>query len=447
MSALAQNYRYQTASKVQTSDEPRLFLAGTVENDETLKATYFSGEIVDSQRTALCLIAVSDLVGKRFYTPPSMLARILREADPVITVHEQSLRFEGFSACCSAYMRFDIDRRACSIESNTFGTTNVDFGAETRAALSQVTAKQPLNLLVSSDGFELATDTSCVFEKKVELPVRWIKGFAEVQIHQSQMTHCFSLKRIQVLQFLRALPRSASDHLQWVSVAGSKTRISMRPSANAVGVRGIHRLQVIERLASYCDYVDVYFNETLGSSAWVMSFADMRVCTVLNGEPWQGFSGDGLLLPALATKKNSVSKQVLAQLKWQSSLDLDLIAKNTNSMRTDIDDMLPSLMANGMIGFDLHHDHYFHRQLPFDYKSVSAINPRLKAAQKLVDSRCVTQKESIGADVWDVTSSGTSYRVERKSHGFSCTCPWFMRHRMKKGPCKHILAITIDQGN
>jgi len=423
-----------------------LCLASTAANDESLSATYFSGEVADSLTTALCLITVSDLVGKRFYTPPSMLARILREADPVITVHDQSLRFEGFSACCSAYMRLDIDRNACTVNKNTFGTTNVDFGADTRAALSKVTANQPLNLLVSSDGFELDTEQDSVIEKKVDLPIRWIKGFAEVQIHQAQMQYCFSLNRVNAVQFLRSLSRSSSDHLQWISVLGSKVRASTRPSPNAVGVRGLHRLLVLERLANYCKHVDVYFNEALGSSAWSLDFGEMRVCTVLNGEPWQGFSGDGLLLPDLVSKQLTPSKEILTQLNWQSSLDLDLMAKNTNRLRADIDNILPSLMANGMIGFDLYSDQYFHRQLPFDYESISELNPRLKAAQKLVDTSSVIPKKSKENGSWTVKSGNTNYRVQKSADSLNCTCPWFMRHRLKKGPCKHILAVNIYEG-
>lgn len=439
-----QHYRYHTASSVQQLNGASLLsLAGSPNSTGEPNPTYFAGQIAQAQKTAMCLIAVSDVVGKRYYIPPSMLARILREADPVITVHEDALRFEGFSACGSTYIRLDIDQSACDVEKTNFGTTNVDFGGDMRAALSSVTANDSLQVNVRADGFEMHSESNSAIEKKVDLPIRWIKGFAEVQIHQASMQHRFTLKRVQAQQFIRGLPRVASDHLQWVSVVGAKARSSTQVAAGGVSVRGLHRLQVLERLCAHCNQVDVFFNDELGSSSWVMDFGGMRLHLVLNGEPWQGFSGDGLLLSDLVKQKAPVSKSILAQLAWQSKLDLQAIANQAQVTDEQIKIQLPYLMANGLIGFDLQNGQYFHRQLPYDYDSISDINPRYAAAHQLADNGCVSTKHLDERKFWNVASKDVSYRVESIEERYRCTCPWFERHQYKKGPCKHILAVEI----
>src|SRR5688572_22416902 len=74
-------------------------------SSEVERRPFLQARLAFPQVTARALRAVSDMAGARFYVPPAMLARILREADPVATVSPQAVRFEGFSACCSAYVR------------------------------------------------------------------------------------------------------------------------------------------------------------------------------------------------------------------------------------------------------------------------------------------------------------------------------------------------------
>ena len=120
--------------------------------------------------TAKSLRAVSEIVGSRFYVPPSMLAKILREADPVATVGTDAVRFEGFSACCSAYIRLDIDEGALDVAERRKGTTNVDFGPELRGALASVASDTDLRIGIGAEAVEIEKDGERIIEKKVPLP-------------------------------------------------------------------------------------------------------------------------------------------------------------------------------------------------------------------------------------------------------------------------------------
>jgi hypothetical protein len=95
------------------------------------------------------------------------------------------LRFETFSACCSTYGRVDFLPEAIDGTWHGRGTTNVDFSAPMRAALARIRDVDNVHLAVGSDELSVRKDTESVVERKVALPVRWLKGFVEVQAYHS----------------------------------------------------------------------------------------------------------------------------------------------------------------------------------------------------------------------------------------------------------------------
>jgi len=190
---IEQVYRYDHASDLKAA--PRgasLSLAADKRVDA--KPTFLKARANAPDVTAKSLRAISDIVGTRFYVPPSMLAKILREADPVATVGADTVRFEGFSVCCSTYIRLDIDDTALEVQDRRRGTTNVDFGPELRGALSSVARDTALEITIGADAVEIAKDGTSIIEKKVPLPLRWVKGFAEVQVAIAGRGPSFSLR-------------------------------------------------------------------------------------------------------------------------------------------------------------------------------------------------------------------------------------------------------------
>ncbi|MEO0822002.1 MAG: SWIM zinc finger family protein, partial [Pseudomonadota bacterium] len=196
MAAIEHVYRYADGSRLEGGAAgPRLALVAESRAREAAPV-FFDGRLLEPATSAACLHMVSDLVGSRFYIPPAMLARILREADPVVTVGRAMLRFEGFSACCSSYIRHDIEPAAFAAEAVCAGSTNVDFRDRMRGALAQVRSGADLRLTVSAEAVGLSHERAEAVERKVPLPIRWLKGFAEVQVHQAGMRPALSLSKV-----------------------------------------------------------------------------------------------------------------------------------------------------------------------------------------------------------------------------------------------------------
>lgn len=88
---------------------------------------------------------------------------------------------ESFSACGGVYARLDVLEPALDGEVHERGTTNVDVNGPLREALARVGGSDPLHLAVGTDELAVTTMDGAVVEKKVPLPDRWLRGFAEVR--------------------------------------------------------------------------------------------------------------------------------------------------------------------------------------------------------------------------------------------------------------------------
>jgi hypothetical protein len=127
--------------------------------------------------------------------------------------------------CSSAYARVDLEPDAYVGVVTGQGTTNVDFNAPFRAALAQVRDNERVGLAVGKEDVTLLRGADQIVERKVNLPVRWVKGFVEVQAYQSRMELRAELGKIETLRFLRSLPRSTQAKTAfWIVPAGAGLR-------------------------------------------------------------------------------------------------------------------------------------------------------------------------------------------------------------------------------
>jgi len=128
-------------------------------------------------------------------------------------------------------------------------------------------------------------------------------------------------------------------------------------------------------------------------------------------------------------------------------IDRDQLARTSNLDPATIDDALKMLSTQGLVGFDLAAQAYFHREMPFDISQVEKLQPRLLNARKLIETdKVLLQKQTKTSAVFQVEGSGVVHRVTIQSGEetmFTCTCPWYNKHELQRGPCKHILAAQI----
>jgi hypothetical protein len=437
-------YRYGFASEAVTTPAGMdLWLATS--GPDGKETDYFRGKLTRPQLAADLLRGLVDVVQSRFYIPPAMLARILALADPVVTCGDDILRFEAFSACCGIYARADFLPQALDGERSGRGTTNFDFNAPMRAALARVRDADDVGLAVGSGVVELSRGGEAVIERKVALPLRWLKGFVEVQAYQSRMDRKLEVPGPEAVRFLRALPRSAGPGAAWVVPAGRGLRLSQTKAAGTVCLAGVGRLRVLEALARHARSLRVYADESSGASAWELVLDEARFHLVLSPDVRRGFSGEGQVLTALAGGQwADVLPRIRASLRWETRVDADALGQAFSFGRDDVDAALAALGSRGLVGFDLAEGAYFHRELPFDLELVESLHPRLNDARKLVVGGGVRVVRRDGERIEGVVpGTDVEHRVVLAGDTATCTCPWYAKHKGERGPCKHVLAVQL----
>lgn len=444
LSSFQHTYRYLQRSTLQSGKTPRLSLE-TSSVGADAHPHFFEGTLKQPRLVAELLTAVHLIVGSRFFTSPNSVAHAIAVADPVVTSGGGLLRFEGFSSCCSAYIRVDLLPNAYDGDVIGKGTTNVDFNPPMRAALSKIRDEGGLQLAVGREAVRLRSAGTDVTERRVALPTRWLRGMVEVQSYQANMQLCFKATAVEALRFLRTLPKASTHRTPlWVSRVGAGLAASTRPSADAVRLTEASRLRPLQALLPRAMGLQVFADEAQQASTWVLDFGSARASLVLSSEVWRGFSGEGQALSALMrAARGSCGElaRVRAALNWQGAIDPATLAAQVGTRAQDVADALCVLGASGLVGFDVSDRHYFHRVLPFDLSMMDDLHPRLADAHLLLDEGAVSM---VSTDPFEasVASGGVLHRVREVEGKLHCTCPWFSRHQGHRGPCKHALAAS-----
>ncbi|HET7531711.1 MAG TPA: SWIM zinc finger family protein [Nocardioidaceae bacterium] len=415
---------------------------GRTADGPAIHPVFFDGFLGHPEQAAAALLAVAKVARTRFYTPPGMLAAILRAADPVVTSNGDRLRFESFSACCGVYARYDALPGSLDGTVIDTGTTNVDFNPPMRDALARIGGLEPLHLQVGEDVVIRTLDAS-VTEKKVPLPERWLKGFAEVQLASATVTPVFEVAASEARRFIRGLPSSGSRKPVWVVPAGRGLRITTRPTAEGVSLSGIDRLKPLEPLLRFARSMRGYASphDPQGATGvWELELEDARLVLALSPESSRGFSGEGGVLWDLADEDSADDADLVAALlAFEPRIDVARLSAEAGLPEDRITRALGRLGAAGRVGYDAAEAAYFHRELPFDSDRLAAMHPRLRDATALVDAGAVRID---GATTY-VRSGNVEHVVRSTADGDRCTCPWFAKHKGSRGPCKHVLAVNL----
>jgi SWIM zinc finger len=426
VAGVEQTYAYLTPSAVSPGGEVTLATSGGREPHPH----FFSGFLGAPRQTAQALLVVAEVARTRYYEPPQMIAARILAADPVVTSNVDRLRFESFSACAGVYARLDLDPSLLQRSATAWGTTNVDFNPPMRAALAGIRDADAMLMNVGHDEVAVTTLGGTEVEKKVPLPERWLKGFAEVQVAAARMILRHELSAVEARRFLQSLPRGKSRGLAWATPAGNALRLASRPDSASVCLAGPERLRLLEKLVQFARALRVYGPlpeegpRSAEPSAWELVLDGARVVFAVSPEPFRGFSGEGGVLHDLAAADEDVVERLAADLHGQPEIDVETHAERV---------ALGALGAAGKVGYDLAKSAFFHRELPYDRALLEKMHPRLLGAQKLVEEGSVR----LEGDAAYVRSGEIEYLVR----GERCTCPWFAKHRGERGPCKHVLAV------
>ncbi|MET0426074.1 MAG: SWIM zinc finger family protein [Actinoplanes sp.] len=397
---------------------------------------FFTGFLTAPAAAATGLLAVAEVARSRYYRPADPAG-----LDPVVTAGADRLRFESFSGCGGVHARLDVLPGGIDGDIVAHGTTNVDVNVPLQRALTRVGSGDPMHLAVGPDDLTVTTFDGPVVERKVPLPTRWLRGFAESQAITARFDPRADLGVTEARGLLGRL-RASDRSVLWAVPAGRTLRLTSRPGPGAVCLPGGGRLVALAPFLRHATGLRVYGPPVAAgsgpvASTWELSSPSMRLSLTLSPEPYRGFSGEGAVLDSLAADQAADdADRISALLSWEPTVDVAALAAEAGIDAVRVRDALTQLSTAGRVGYDVAEAGYFHRTLPYAADAVARMNPRLAAARALAAAGAVTADGPVAT----VRSGEQIYHVRDAA---SCTCPWWAKHRGERGPCKHALAVRL----
>jgi hypothetical protein len=373
-----------------------------------------------------------------------MINARIRAADPVVTVDQDCVRFESLSPCSGVYARLDVLADGLDTGFRAFGSTNVDLGPSSRKALAALGRRDPLHLEVGQDHVQLRTLDGSSFERRVPLPTRWLRSFAEIPVAVSSLDERLTMSAAEAKRTLSALPKANARANIWLTGNGRMVRQSMRATPGAIPVPGPERLEALRPLLRHATSVGVFADASgEGCTVWNLELPGMRFQLILSPHVSRGFSGEGGVLKSLATDNDVVVDAITVALSDGATMDLDQLSSAIGHDASAVDEGLTVLGAVGGVGHDVVTGRYYRRNLPLPSLGPEAMSPRLKTARRFVESGAVLVAEGR----FEVVSRSVTHVVHPVENGpWECTCTWWAKHHGDRGPCSHVLAAEIADG-
>jgi hypothetical protein len=436
-------------------------------------------------------------LGEAIWSEDSWLSEGERMAwtlDPVITVHPDRIFFEAFSQDQSVYAQVIANPGLFVTTGEVVaGTTNVDFTAWLWGALGELRSSRETWFRVGAEGFEVKTHgAGGRFERKVDVPDSWVRGFLEVSCAMAMPGTRIAVKPVDLLAAIRFLrytkARVSPRALRYEFVPGEDARIVLEPWEHVVRLRraehnysephtirtwGRRRLKLIEPLLPFATGVDIYLKGRGLPSFYVVKMPDLTFVLGLSG--WTGQSwtdtGNFELLGDDAPVGAAVVESVRRELAGRIHASPAALGEALNLKPAVVGRACAKLCRQGRAIFDVESRDFRQRELfeePIDEARLFPPDERLERAGALLAqnavpfARCEPQetrktrtlktpdgavtREVVYRD-WRVTGSVGGQNTEivvgdlgRIIFG-TCGCAFFQENLLGKGPCEHMIAL------
>jgi predicted ArsR family transcriptional regulator len=420
--------------------------------------------------------------------------------DPVITVHNDRIFFEAFSQDQSTYAALIVDPAVFEPMGEVVcGTTNIDFTAWLWGALGELRTSRSTTFRIGPEGFEVRTSSAGGrFEKKVDLPDSWVRGFLQVQAAMGMPGTRISVKPIDLLAAVRFLRHSKARvsprGIRYEFEPGKDVQLVLEPWEYVVPLEGAEhnytepkttrvwgrrRLKLIEGLLPFAEGVDIYLKGRALPSFYAVKLPGMTFLLGLTGWSGTGFTGTGGfdLLAEAAAGNDTLLDPALSLLRQRQHASIDEVAAALSIDKVTASRVLVRLCRQGRVMFDVEARRYRHRELfetaadeekyfPPDRRQelaaaflaenkVRVATCNVEETKKIRSFRDPSTGEAKRKIVREITyrdwriigavAEQDPVEIVINDNGRiifgRCTCPHFAEHLMNQGPCEHMLAL------
>lgn len=403
--------------------------------------------------------------------------------DPVITVHPDRVFFECFSRDESSYAALSCSHNVFDrIGEFACGTTNIDYSESLYGEFQKIRDYKSTRLAIDPSGFQVKTaDDPSFVEQKIDVPASWVRGFLQVSSAMAMPGHRLELHPMDLhnfcLQLRRNKERVGPRSIRFVLTPGEPVRAIFEPwnhelvcrrsvyqgaSAAEVRIWGRRRLLLLERLIPTARSFSVHLMGSGLPSFWIANLPDMQFTLGLSGwtaNDWSRAGQFDLLAPRAAVDDDSKTR-VLAALSRRWFASSQQLAEDTGLERFIVDSAMGLYTQAGRVVYDLAQQVYRLRELsrePLPLAALRFASEQEEQAAKLLATRALTSEPPRAQD-----GGGTELRgrvkdddrqyalwlrldADQRIVGGACECDYYIRNRLQRGPCPHLLALRMEQ--
>ncbi len=402
--------------------------------------------------------------------------------DPVITVHPDQVFFECFSKDESVYGKLSCGYDVFdTISDFKCGTTNIDYSKTLYEEFQKIRTYKATDFKIDPKGFDVKTTGEETYrEVKIDLPDSWVRGFLQVSTAMTSKKVSFELEAIDIANFISVLkrnkerkgPRSITYKLKpgapiiavfepWNIEVVCRQSLYKGDTAETIRVWGRRRILLLERLLPITNRFTVHLLGTGMPSFYTAHLTDNMYFTLgLSGwtaNDWTQSSQLDLLSPRGQVPATTMQSVYLELRKHWFSNETDL-AKTMGLETAVITKSLETFTQAGKVIYDLKHKVYRVRELKregIDLEDLRFSSETDKAAYVLMEQNAVANLK-VSEQNGDILLKSrvsehykTTVRIDKdlKIIAATCTCSYYNKNKMTKGPCEHILAtrITFDK--
>lgn len=397
--------------------------------------------------------------------------------DPIVSVQPDATYFEAFSKDESMYARVSLPTTGLALDAPlVVGTTNIDFSVALEREFERTRTYRPLHLSVGSGAVGVSTGVSGVRERKIELPDSWVRGLIEVQAGLALAAVEIDLPSPLLADIIARLSaereRTGPRALVFELTPGEPVRVVVEPwgevfshpdtgyvgeQARRIRVWGRRRLRVLAAVLPDVETVRVRLIDDGMPSFWSVRRDNVDLTIGLSGwtsQSWAGRARFAAMIPASGAQPEAV-RQAADALRAHLALTVDAFAKLANLEPAVARSALQQLCAAGQAMFDS--GIYRHRLLFADLDlQAGEVGREERLGIGLARDGDVTVDADDFVDgvrqvIATVTDGDRSVTVridtdaDRSITYAQCTCSHFRYHKLRQGPCRHIVALLASE--
>jgi transcription initiation factor IIE alpha subunit len=400
--------------------------------------------------------------------------------DPVITIHPDELFFECFSQDESSYGKLSCNYNVFKhISEYECGTTNIDYSATLYKEFQKIRTYKNTQFKIDPSGFEVATEGEADYkEVKIDLPESWVRGFLQVSSAMTLPATNFDLHPMDLYNFLFVLKNNKAKvsprSMRFVLTPNHPIKVVFEPwnytikcprsiykgdKAQEIRIWGRRRLLTLERLIPIAKKIKVTLLGNGLPSFFMADLGDMTFTLGLSGwtaNDWSKMGNFDLLTPRRKIS-TLAKKRVFEALQKRWFANTETLMKATNLKKSVVLAALQLLVQAGKVIYDLHLKVYRLRALSNEELPMRQLRfqneQEEKASQLLENSEIKLSQHKNTANTLFIRGTIETNQnknivrlqidADQKLVEANCTCRFFQKNKLLKGPCEHILAARI----